>query len=203
MANQFITNINNNNFNKKVNMNVINEIKTLLGMEVKLAQMKLQDGVTVLEAEAFEPEMAVFIVNEDERVPMPIGEYMLEDGNMLKVEVEGVIASIEMPEEEAPEVEEVETPEAEQEMTAEVASPKRVVESVTKEMFFAEIEKLRTEIAELKLAKVETVEPVELSSDNIEVLTHNPEAKNEVKLNLYSKKRQATTFDVVLSKLNK
>jgi len=203
MANQFITNINNNNFNKKVNMNVINEIKTLLGMEVKLAQMKLQDGVTVLEAEAFEPEMAVFIVNEDERVPMPVGEYMLEDGNMLKVEVEGVISSIEMPEEEAPEVEEVETPEAEQEMTAEVASPKRVVESVTKEMFFAEIEKLRTEIAELKLAKVETVEPVELSSDNIEVLTHNPEAKNEVKLNLYSKKRQATTFDVVLSKLNK
>jgi hypothetical protein len=184
-------------------MNVINEIKTLLGMEVKLAQMKLQDGVTVLEAEAFEPEMAVFIVNEDERVPMPVGEYMLEDGNMLKVETEGVIASIEMPEEEAPEVEEVETPEAEQEMTAEVASPKRVVESVTKEMFFAEIEKLRTEIAELKLAKVETVEPVELSSDNIEVLTHNPEAKNEVKLNLYSKKRQATTFDVVLSKLNK
>jgi hypothetical protein len=201
MVNQFITNINNNNFNKKVNMNVINEIKTLLGMEVKLAQMKLQDGVTVLEAEAFEPEMAVFIVNEDERVPMPVGEYMLEDGNVLKVEVEGVIASIEMPEVE--EVEEVETPEAEQEMTAEVASPKRVVESVTKEMFFAEIEKLRTEIAELKLAKVETVEPVELSSDNIEVLTHNPEAKNEVKLNLYSKKRQATTFDVVLSKLNK
>jgi hypothetical protein len=184
-------------------MNVVNQIKELLGMEVKLAQMKLQDGVTVLEAEAFEPEMAVFIVNEDERVPMPVGEYMLEDGNMLKVEVEGVIASIEMPEEEAPEVEEVETPEAEQEMTAEVATPKRVVESVTKEMFFAEIEKLRTEIAELKLAKVETVEPVELSSDNIEVLTHNPEAKNEVKLNLYSKKRQATTFDVVLNKLNK
>ncbi len=91
-------------------MNVVNQIKELLGIEVKLAQMKLKDGVTVIEAEAFEPEMAVFIVNEDERVPMPVGEYMLEDGNMLKVEVEGVIASIEMPEEEAPEVEEVETP---------------------------------------------------------------------------------------------
>ena len=33
-------------------MSVINEIKTLLGMEVKLAQMKLEDGVTVIEAEA-------------------------------------------------------------------------------------------------------------------------------------------------------
>jgi hypothetical protein len=181
-------------------MNVVNQIKELLGMEVKLAQMKLQDGVTVIEAETFEPEMAVFIVNEDERVPMPVGEYMLEDGNVLKVEVEGVIASIEMPEE-APEVEEeVETTKKEEEMNAEVATPKRVVESVTKEMFFSEIEKLRAEIAELKSVKTETVE---LSNDNIEVLSHNPEATNEVKMNLYSKKRHATTFDVVLNKLNK
>jgi hypothetical protein len=182
-------------------MNVVNQIKELLGMEVKLAQMKLMDGVTVIEAETFEPEMAVFIVNEDERVPMPVGEYMLEDGNVLKVETEGVIASIEMPEEEAPEVEEeVETTKKEEEMATEVATPKRVVESVTKEMFFSEIEKLRAEIAELKSVKTETVE---LSNDNIEVLSHNPEATNEVKMNLYSKKRQATTFDVVLNKLNK
>jgi len=133
-------------------------------MEVKLAQMKLQDGVTVIEAEAFEPEMAVFIVNEEERVPMPVGEYMLEDGNVLKVDVEGIIAAIEMPQEEAPVAEEeVATPaEANQEMTTEVATPKRVVESVTKEMFFSEIEKLRAEIAELKLSKTEVVEAVEL-----------------------------------------
>ena len=185
-------------------MNVVNQIKELLGMEVKLAQMKLQDGVTVIEAEAFEPEQAVFIVNEDEKVPMPVGEYMLEDGNVLKVEVEGIIASIEMPEEEAPVVEvEVETTKKEEEMATEVATPKRVVESVTKEMFFSEIEKLRAEIAELKLSKTEVVEAVELSNDNIEVLSHNPDATNEVKLNLYSRKRNATTFDVVLSKLNK
>lgn len=186
-------------------MNVVNQIKELLGMEVKLAQMKLQDGVTVIEAEAFEPEQAVFIVNEEEKVPMPVGEYMLEDGNVLKVEVEGIIASIEMPEEEMPEVEEEEeaTTEKEQEMTTEAATPKRVVESITKEMFFSEIEKLRAEIAELKLSKTEVVEAVELSNDNIEVLSHNPDATNEVKLNLYSRKRNATTFDVVLSKLNK
>ena len=86
-------------------MSVINEIKTLLGMEVKLAQMKLENG-TVIEAEAFEPEMAVFIVNEEDRIAMPVGEYVLEDGNILKVDVEGVIAAIEMPEEEMPENEE-------------------------------------------------------------------------------------------------
>lgn len=185
-------------------MNVVNQIKELLGMDVKLAQMKLQDGVTVIEAEAFEPEMSVFIVNGEDKVPMPVGEYLLEDGNVLKVEVEGIIASIEMPEEEAPEVEvEVETTKKEEEMNAEVAAPKRVVESVTKEMFFSEIEKLRAEIAELKLSKTEVVEVVELSNDKIEVLSHNPDATNEVKMNLYSRKRNATTFDVVLSKLNK
>ena len=185
-------------------MNVVNQIKELLGMEVKLAQMKLMDGVTVIEAEAFEPEIAVFIVNGEDKVPMPVGEYLLEDGNVLKVEVEGVIASIEMPEEEAPEVEvEVETTKKEEEMATEAATPKRVVESVTKEMFFSEIEKLRAEIAELKLSKTEVVEAVELSNDNIEVLSHNPDATNEVKMNLYSQKRNATTLDVVLSKLNK
>jgi len=204
MVNQFITSLNNYNFNKKVNMNVVNQIKELLGMEVKLAQMKLMDGVTVIEAEAFEPEMGVFIVNGEDKIPMPVGEYMLEDGNILKVEVEGIISSIEMPEQEAPEVEiEVEAPEAEQEMTTEAATPKRVVESVTKEMFFSEIEKLRAEIAELKLSKTEVVEAVELSNDNIEVLSHNPDATTEVKKNVFSKKRNATTFDVVLSKLNK
>jgi len=185
-------------------MNVVNQIKELLGIEVKLAQMKLQDGVTVIEAEAFEPEMAIFIVNGEDKVPMPVGEYMLEDGNVLKVEVEGIIASIEMPKEEAPEVEvEVETTKKEEEMATEVATPKRVVESVTKEMFFSELEKLRAEIAELKLSKTEVVEAVELSNDKIEVLSHNPEATSEVKMNVFSKKRQATTFDVVMSKLNK
>ena len=185
-------------------MNVVNQIKELLGIEVKLAQMKLQDGVTVIEAEAFEPQQAIFIVNGEDKVPMPVGEYLLEDGNVLKVEVEGIIASIEMPEEEAPEVEvEVETTKKEEEMATEAATPKRVVESVTKEMFFSEIEKLRAEIAELKLSKTEVVEAVELSNDNIQVLSHNPEATTEVKMNVFSKKRQATTFDVVFNKLNK
>ena len=39
---------------------LINQIKTLLGMEVKLETMKLSDGVTVLEAEMFEAGNEVF-----------------------------------------------------------------------------------------------------------------------------------------------
>jgi len=181
-------------------MNVINEIKTLLGMEVKLAQMKLMDGVTILEADAFEMDNAVFIVNGEERIPVPVGEYELEDGMILVVSVEGIIAEIK---EAVVEEETTEAPEAEVEVVveaqAETATPKRIVESVSKEMFFAEIEKLRTEIAELKSVKVVKEE---LSSDVVvEPLTHSPEVKNEVKLNRISTNRQMTTQDIVMSKL--
>ena len=174
-------------------MNVINQIKSLLSMEVKLAQMKLKDGVTVIEAEAFEPEQAIFIVNGEDKIPLPVGEYELEDGMLLIVTVEGIIAEIKevAVEEEAPEVE------VEVEAQAEaVATPKRIVESVSKEMFFAEIEKLRTEIAELKLAKQE------LKSDVVvEPLTHSPEIKPQIKLNKFSPNRQLTTQDIVMAKL--
>ncbi len=180
-------------------MNVINEIKTLLGMEVKLAQMKLKDGVTVLEADAFEADNAVFIVNGEDRIPMPIGEYELEDGMILVVAVEGIIAEIKeatVEVEEAPEAE----VEVEVEAQATAATPKRIVESVSKEMFFAEIEKLRTEIAELK--SVKEVIKEELSSEVVvEPLTHSPEVKTEVKLNKLSPNRQMTTQDIVMSKL--
>jgi len=191
-------------------MSVINEIKTLLGMEVKLAQMQLENG-TVIEAEAFEAEQAVFIVNEDDRIALPVGEYLLEDGMVLKVEVEGVIASIEMPEEEAPEVEEVEAPEAEVEVEAAAeASPKKVIESITKEMFFSEIEKLRNEIAELKGVKLSAEGNVGMGNLNpteklevelsVEPLTHSPEVK-DIKIQRFASSRPMTTQDRVMAKL--
>lgn len=177
--------------------NVINQIKTLLGMEVKLAQMALENG-TIIEAEVFEAGASVFIVNEEDRIALPVGEYKLEDGMILIVAEEGIIAEIkevEAPAEE--EVEEVETKVEEEQEMAEVKEPKRVIESVTKEMFFAEIESLRKEIEELKLAKVE-VKEVELSA---EPLTHNPDATTKRELNLFAQNRQKTTFDSVLNKI--
>jgi hypothetical protein len=186
--------------------NVINQIKTILGMEVKLAQMKLDNG-TVLEAEAFEAGMPVFIVNEEDRIALPVGEYKLEDGMMLIVVEEGIIAEVkeaEMPEAEV-EVEEPEVEvEVEQEMS-ETATPKKVIESTIRESHFskeevdalkAEIEALKEEIKSLKEVKEE--EGVELSA---QPLVHNPEATSEVKLNLYSQSRTRNTFDTVLSKI--
>ena len=191
--------------------NQINKIKTLLGLEIKLEQMKLENG-TILEAEAFEAGAEIFIVNEEDRIAVPMGEYMLEDGKVLIITEDGIIGEIkdaeEPAEEEAPEVE------VEVEAEAETSTPKKVVESITKEMFFSEIEKLRNEIAELKAAKVEVKEEVELSAEvkeevavelsaeEAQPLKHNPEGAVEKKqTNLFAQKAPKTTRDLVFSKL--
>ena len=75
--------------------NVIEKIKDVLNLneEVKLEQAKLDNG-TVIEADSFESGVEVFIVTEDEKVALPIGEYSLEDGKLLVVVEEGVISEI-------------------------------------------------------------------------------------------------------------
>lgn len=200
--------------------NVLNQIKQLLGMEVKLEQMKLSDGMTVIEADAFEPEMAVVIVTEDEqKIPLPVGEYELEDGRILVVAVEGIIAEIKEKVEEAPEVEapEAEMPEAEVEVEAqtEVSNPKKTVESIIKETFFSEMEELKKENEELKaklemFSKVEptteatteeTAEKVEL--EEVKPITFNPEKTNPSEFYKIASKKPRTTMDSILEKLNK
>ena len=201
--------------------NQLNKIKTLLGLEVKLEIMKLENGVE-LEASAFEAGAEVFIVNEEERVALPAGEYALEDTRILVVIEEGIIAEIKDTEEEAPAEEmpaEEAAPEVEVEVEAEAqtATPKKVVESITKEMFFSEIEALRNEIAALKteLSATPKIEEaielstekeieVELSAEEAKPLKHNPEGQADKKeLNLYSNKKSNTTKDVVFGKIFK
>lgn len=200
--------------------NVLNQIKQLLGMEVKLEQMMLADGMTVIEADSFESEMAVVIVTEDEqKIPLPVGEYELEDGRILVVAVEGIIAEIKEAEAEV-EVE-VEAPEAmpemEMEAEAEVATPKKTVESIIKETFFSEMEALKAENEELKaklemFSKVEpttevtteeTTEEVKVELEEVKPITFNPEKENKVEGFKLASKRQRTTMDSILEKLNK
>jgi hypothetical protein len=75
-------------------------IETPETIETNLEEVLLVDGTTIISAESFEAEQAVFIIpategeEEAEPVPLPIGNYELEDGRILTVEVEGVIASI-------------------------------------------------------------------------------------------------------------
>ena len=195
---------------------ILNKVRTLLGLEVKLETMLLSDGVSTLEADVFEAGQPVFILTEDEqRIPLPIGEYELEDMRILVVIEEGVIADVREAAE--PEVEvEIEAPEAEAPMVEEevVASTetapqaKKIIESIVKESFFSEMEALKKENEELK-AKLslstevaEEVAPVELSEDP-KPISFNPENAKPLEMHKFAKSRTKTTMDIILEKLNK
>ncbi len=202
---------------------LLNKVRELLGMEIKLEQRKLEDGVTIIEADAFEAEAEVVIITEDEqRIPLPIGDYKMEDGMILVVAEEGIISEIkeEAAEEEVIEEEaEKEYEEKEEEMATEEAKPvKKVVESVSKETYFSEIEALKKENEELKsqiekLSKVEEVteeateEKTELSAEELDPavkpISFNPENKQETERILYAQNRTETTLDRIYRKLNK
>jgi hypothetical protein len=190
---------------------LINQIKTLLGMEVKLEQMKLMDGVTVLEADSFEASNEVFIVTEDEqKIPLPIGEYEFEDGRMLIVVEEGVISEVKEKEEEVEEPEtevEVET-EKKAEMETEKPTAKKTIESVVKETFFSEIEKLKEENETLKaeLSKLKEVKETEVElaiEEEVKPISFNPENENKVEVVKIASKRPRTIMDSVMNKINK
>ena len=187
---------------------LINQIKTLLGMEVKLETMKLSDGVTVLEAEMFEAGNEVFVVTEDEqKIALPIGEYEMEDSRILVVVEEGIISEIKEKEEEEEEMPEEapieEEAKKEQEMETAKAAPKKIVESMIKESFFSEIEALKNENETLKaeLSKLKEVKEVELSE--VKPISFNPENENTNESIKLGAKRTRTTMDSILEKLNK
>ena len=171
-------------------IDMLNQIRTLLGVEetekVELAQMTLDNG-TVLEAEAFEANNEVFIVTEEEKIALPVGEYTLEDGRVLMVEEEGIIKEIK-----ATETEEVEA--AEEEMAY-----------VTREEFGQAIDEIKAMIESLGKKEEEMAEEVkeELSAQEpaTEPLKHNPEEQIVQKFRKLSHNKKGTTTDLIFSKL--
>lgn len=203
---------------------VLNKVRELLGIEVQLEQRKLEDGVTVVEADAFEAGAEVFIVTEDEqKIALPVGEYKMEDGMVLVVTEEGIISEMkeaeaeeEVKEEEAQKEEEVKEEEMKEDKPV-----KKTVESIVKETFFTEIEALKKENEDLKaqieqLSKdqIKTEEPkesetVELSDEKTEDLepatkpiAHNPENKTEKEVFKFKAKRPKSLMDSIFEKLN-
>ena len=198
--------------------NVIEKIKDVLNLneEVKLEQAKLDNG-TVIEADTFESGVEVFIVTEDEKVALPVGEYALEDGKILVVTEEGVIAEIKdaEAEEEIEEVEEVEAKEEEEMGYAtkeELAEVKSMIEEIKamlepkEDLSADDLGNLLTE----ELAKHEKVElneiPVEVQAElnepSAEPIVSNPEVNKTISKFSVSKNRKTTTIDRVMSRLN-
>jgi hypothetical protein len=137
-------------------------------VEVELAQVKTEDGAAVLEADAFEIGNAVFIVTEEGQIPVPTGEYMLEDGMKIKVDEQGVIVEVETEsaEEVAEEVEAKDEPMKEETGMMESA-PKKVVKS-------------KTEMEESYFSKIETrLSAIEKSNEDLKAVNVQLSAENE------------------------
>ena len=190
---------------------ILSKIKTYLGEDtadivenieqsqvVELAQAKLENG-TVLEAEAFEAGKEIFILTDDEKVAVPVGEYQMEDGQILVVSEEGLIGEIKK--EEAKEEEEVEASEEVEEQLEEEVEAKYA----TKEEL-AEVKSLVEEIKTMiekkeEMSEVEEQVKEELSeTPATEAITHNPEPKKQVNLK-FAQNRKQGTIDRVMQKL--
>jgi hypothetical protein len=183
---------------------ILKAIMVKLGMEVKLEQMKLVDGVTIIEADVFDVGAEVFIVAEDDqKIALPIGEYELESGMMLVVQQEGVIAEIK--EKVAEEVAEEEV--AEETATMETApttpttatTPKSIIESTSKEYKFEELEAKIVELEAkiLELSKVETVEEVVELEAEPKPIVFNPENKETVEQVQVNHTRLDRIFNII------
>ena len=207
---------------------MINQIKTLLNIEVKLEEMKLENG-TLVSAESFEKDKEIFIVTDDEKVAMPIGDYLLEDGRLLVVSEEGMIADVrevsdEVPAKESEEGEEItedlaedeEVKEEEGEMAEEdhmrdmmdriqnledaIADLKGDKENKMEEEVEEEVEE---EMSIEKPLKSRTVKE-EFSEVSSKPIKHNPEGSSSKKTKVeFAKGKFNTTLDRVLNKLNK
>ena len=199
-------------------------------VEVKFAQMTLENGA-VLEAEAFEAGNEVFIVNEEDRIALPVGEYTLADGNVLYVAEEGIISEVKSAEAEVEEEVAEVAAEPVAELEAETPSnPKKIVESHTTETHFAEevpmeekikaivmpiIEEVKAELSAIREEMGYTKEKMNaVEAENNELKTelsaqsaakpikHNPEVAPKAEVKFATRKPQ-TAMNRVLSKLNK
>ena len=189
---------------------MLNQVKNLLGVEltdVQLAELKLQNG-TVLEAESFETGKEVFIKTEDENVALPVGEYELEDNQILVVEEEGVIKEIKAQEEKEDEEEDKEQMRyvTREEFRKEMDELKDMVQKMMKpedkeEMSAEEVSLAVTEVLN-KEAEEKEILKEELSKPASEPIKHNPEQEKTVNRFKFAQNRNKSTLDRVMETLS-
>jgi|TARA_S200002703_G_C3775134_1_gene238694 hypothetical protein len=193
---------------------MLNQVKNLLGVQlsdVQLAELKLENG-TVLEADAFESGKEVFIKTEDNSVPVPVGEYELEDARVLVIEEEGMIKEIKNAEHEEDEKEDEEKVEAQyvtrEEFRKEMDDLKEHIDKMMdhkdKEEMSSDVqEKVSLAVTEVLNSEAEEKEALkeELSKPAAEPLKHTPEqGKFEHKFK-FAQNRKLSTLDRVMETL--
>jgi len=205
----------------------LNRVLDVLGLgkaeatiEVEMAQKKTMDGEVVLDSENFAIGEPVFIVTEEGNIPVPMGEYILEDGMKIETDEKGVIVEVSTEKEEEVTEEVVEEVEAkdmiekeETGMLGKDSMPKKVVKSKTEmeESYFSKIE-ARLSAIELSNESLKA-ENIKLSAENEELkkqLADSPaihstfspeaEAKSELKFKIGAK-REVSIKDRVFDSL--
>ena len=183
---------------------VLNQIKTVLGIdlekkEIKLESLKLENG-TVVEAESFEAGNDIFIVTEDEKVALPVGEYMLEDSRLLVVEEEGKIADVREVSDEVPQEETEDLVEEDLAEEADVADWQGME---------VRIKNLEDAIADLKADKMEASKVEEEVKEKLSAepatkpIKHNPEGESRKQIKMHiSPNRVMSTKDRIFQKIS-
>ena len=164
----------------------LNRVLDVLGLgkadatiEVEMAQKKTMDGEVILDSENFAIGEPVFIVTEEGNIPVPMGEYILEDGTKIETDEKGVIVEVSVEGEEKAEevVEEVEAKDMiekeETGMMGKDSMPKKVVKSKTEmeESYFSKIE--------ARLSAIE-LSNESLKAENIKLSAENEELKKQL-----------------------
>lgn len=193
---------------------------TTTPVAVEMAEKKTIDGAAIFDSENFAIGEAVFLVAEDgTKIPVPMGEYVLEDNTSIVVDDKGIIVEVSTGEEEVAGVEEEmqNEPMKEQirkagEMTPAAAKKVVKIKSESEESYFSKIEarlsRIENESENLKAMNVQLSEENEelkkqLAESPAQHTKFNPDAttKSELKFKLGAR-REETILDRVMSSLS-
>ena len=199
---------------------MLNQIKTLLNIEVRLEERKLENGTRV-EAESFEKGKEIFILTDDEKVAMPVGEYLLEDGRLIVVAQEGIIDDVREVSNEVPQKEEEpasvteDLSEEDDKKKDEKKKEEKMADVGDWEGMEKRIQNLEDAIADIKsrlgekeMEDQEVEDSIkkikeELSMPSASPIRHNPEGSVKKSHFRLSPQRKKSTMDYILNQLNK
>jgi hypothetical protein len=171
------------------NTEILNRINALLNRKVKLEQMTLDNG-TVVEADSFEVGQPIFAIDGENKLPLEIGTYLMNDGNTLEVYEIGVIGEIAAPVAEAGEVEAGKSKEVEM---AEVPATLEEILTALVDAIQPKLDELQAKID--ALSGGQTAMKEQLSATASKHTVHKPtELKNTAKVEVASNDVQARIF---------
>ena len=188
---------------------MLHKVKTLLGVdtdnievnleEVALEQLSLENG-TILEADSFSSGEEGFIVTDDEKVALPVGEYELSDNRILIVKTEGMIDEIKNSEEVVEEVEAAEHEDKKEEAKEHYATKEEMtalaeaVEEVKNQLREVVEKMMEDKEKKEEMAKQET-----LSKPAVDGIKHTPEVEDtKLGARFAVNSNQNTTYNRVL-----